>query len=122
MPKECHQLFDEADLGRLDPQIAEAIAREQRRQEEKIEMIASENFVSKAVLAAKGSILTNKYEEGYPGARYYGGCAYVDEVEELARRRAMELFRRNMPMCSPMREHRRTWLPSLLSLPPGIVF
>lgn len=93
MPKECHQLFDEADLGRLDPQIAEAIAREQRRQEEKIEMIASENFVSKAVLEAQGSILTNKYAEGYPGARYYGGCAYVDEVEELARRRAMELFK-----------------------------
>lgn len=93
MPKECHQLFDKSDLGRLDPQIAEAIARERRRQEEKIEMIASENIVSKAVLEAQGSILTNKYAEGYPGARYYGGCAYVDEVEELARRRAMELFK-----------------------------
>lgn len=93
MPKECHQLFDKSDLGRLDPQIAEAINRERRRQEEKIEMIASENIVSKAVLEAQGSILTNKYAEGYPGARYYGGCAYVDEVEELARRRAMELFK-----------------------------
>ncbi|MFY9114441.1 MAG: serine hydroxymethyltransferase [Dethiobacteria bacterium] len=93
MPRECHQLCDKVHLGCSDPQIAAAIAKEQRRQEEKIELIASENIVSKAVLEAQGSILTNKYAEGYPGARYYGGCTYVDEVEELARQRAVELFK-----------------------------
>lgn len=93
MPKECRQIRDNTHLAGTDPQIAEAIAKEQRRQEEKIELIASENIVSKAVLEAQGSILTNKYAEGYPGARYYGGCTYVDEVERLARQRAMELFK-----------------------------
>lgn len=80
-------------LYSFDPEIAGAITDEAGRQKEKIELIASENIVSKAVLEAQGSILTNKYAEGYPGARYYGGCAYVDIVEELARQRALELFR-----------------------------
>lgn len=79
-------------LHLVDPQIAEAIEKEKRRQEEKIELIASENFVSRAVLEAQGSVLTNKYAEGYPGQRYYGGCEYVDIIEELARIRAKELF------------------------------
>jgi glycine hydroxymethyltransferase len=79
-------------LGIADPDIADAIERELGRQRETIELIASENIVSKAVLEAQGSILTNKYAEGYPGKRYYGGCEYVDVVEQLAIDRAKQLF------------------------------
>jgi len=79
-------------LKDFDPQIAEAVENEARRQSEKIELIASENIVSSEVLAVQGSILTNKYAEGYPGARYYGGCVHVDVVEDIARQRALELF------------------------------
>lgn len=79
-------------LSRFDPEIAQAIDLELSRQQNKLELIASENFVSKAVLEAQGSILTNKYAEGYPGARYYGGCEYVDIVERLAIERAKKLF------------------------------
>lgn len=75
-----------------DPEVAEAIAQEEQRQRYKIELIASENFVSRAVMAAQGSVLTNKYAEGYPGKRYYGGCEYVDIVEDLARERVKKLF------------------------------
>ena len=75
-----------------DPEIAQAIEAEQQRQNSHIELIASENWVSKAVMAAMGSPLTNKYAEGYPGKRYYGGCECVDVVEDLARDRAKELF------------------------------
>ena len=75
-----------------DPEIFEAIAHEKKRQEENIELIASENFVSEAVLEAQGSILTNKYAEGYPGERYYGGCEYIDVIENLAIDRAKKLF------------------------------
>lgn len=76
----------------FDPDVAAAIEAERRRQNAHIELIASENFVSEAVLAAQGSVLTNKYAEGYPGRRYYGGCEYVDVVEQLAIQRAKELF------------------------------
>ena len=79
-------------LSRQDPEIAQAIASEAARQHDKVELIASENFVSPAVLEAQGSVLTNKYAEGYPGARYYGGCECVDVVERLAIERAKELF------------------------------
>ncbi|MDR2735860.1 MAG: serine hydroxymethyltransferase [Puniceicoccales bacterium] len=79
-------------LNECDPDIAGAIGREEKRQQDHIELIASENFTSKAVLAAVGSVLTNKYAEGYPARRYYGGCEYVDEVEILAMERAKELF------------------------------
>ena len=79
-------------IRKTDPQVAEAIELELNRQRTHIELIASENFVSPAVMAAMGSCLTNKYAEGYPGKRYYGGCEYVDIVEELARKRACELF------------------------------
>jgi glycine hydroxymethyltransferase len=79
-------------LRESDPEIADAIGKELKRQREKIELIASENIVSKAVLEAQGSILTNKYAEGYPGKRYYGGCEYVDIVERLAIDRAKQLF------------------------------
>jgi glycine hydroxymethyltransferase len=76
----------------VDPELAEYIAGEEKRQLDKIELIASENFVSRAVMAAQGSVLTNKYAEGYPGKRYYGGCEWVDKVEELARERAKAIF------------------------------
>ena len=79
-------------LAPQDPAVAEAIAHELQRQRDKIELIASENFASRAVMAAQGSCLTNKYAEGYPGKRYYGGCEYVDVVEDLARERAKKLF------------------------------
>jgi glycine hydroxymethyltransferase len=79
-------------LRETDPQVADALDGEVHRQAEGLELIASENFVSEAVLEAMGSVLTNKYAEGYPGRRYYGGCDYADEVERLARKRAKELF------------------------------
>ncbi|MDE6740347.1 MAG: serine hydroxymethyltransferase [Lachnospiraceae bacterium] len=80
------------EVKTIDPEIAQAIVDEQERQNSHIELIASENWVSKAVMAAMGSPLTNKYAEGYPGKRYYGGCECVDVVEELARDRAKQLF------------------------------
>ncbi|ACZ38718.1 serine hydroxymethyltransferase [Sphaerobacter thermophilus] len=79
-------------LRAVDPAVADAIAQEQRRQSSTIELIASENFTSAAVMEAAGSVLTNKYAEGYPGKRYYGGCEYVDIVESLARDRARQIF------------------------------
>lgn len=79
-------------LENFDPEVAQAIRRENERQEYNLELIASENFVSEAVLEAQGSIMTNKYAEGYPGKRYYGGCSQVDVVENLAIARAKELF------------------------------
>ena len=79
-------------LEHVDPEVAKAIRLETERQARNLELIASENFVSEAVLEAVGSVLTNKYAEGYPGRRYYGGCEHVDTIEELARERAKELF------------------------------
>jgi len=76
----------------VDPEVAEVIAREEKRQSNKLELIASENFVSRAVMAAQGCVMTNKYAEGYPGKRYYGGCEHVDVVEDLARERAKKIF------------------------------
>lgn len=81
-----------ASLAETDPEIANAIEAEKNRENDKLELIASENFVSRAVLEAQGSILTNKYAEGYPKKRYYGGCEYVDIVEQLAIDRAKQLF------------------------------
>ena len=80
------------NIRQQDPAVYDAMMRELQRQRDHIELIASENFVSPAVMEAMGSHLTNKYAEGYPGARYYGGCQYVDEVENLARDRAVQLF------------------------------
>src|SRR5579871_2553301 len=79
-------------LAEVDPDIYQAILHEADRQHSQLELIASENFVSEAVLEAAGSVLTNKYAEGYPGKRYYGGCEFVDVVENLARERAKKLF------------------------------
>src|SRR5947208_16673441 len=83
---------DMSALERTDPEVYEAIENERRRQVEKIELIASENYTSAAVMEAVGSVLTNKYAEGYPGRRYYGGCEWVDVAEQLAIDRAKALF------------------------------
>ena len=88
---DSQQILD-VPLAEIDPEVAEAIHSEQKRQQNTLEMIASENFVPRAVLEAQGSVLTNKYAEGYPGRRYYGGCEYVDVVESLAIERAKSLF------------------------------
>ena len=85
-------MYDFDEITKTDPEIADAIKAEMERQNSHIELIASENWVSKAVMAAMGSPLTNKYAEGYPGKRYYGGCQCVDVVEDLARERAKKLF------------------------------
>ena len=85
-------MIDYKALSAFDPEVAAACDEELARQRRNIELIASENIVSKAVLLAAGTVLTNKYAEGYPGKRYYGGCVYVDEVEEIARERAKKLF------------------------------
>ncbi|HYC75339.1 serine hydroxymethyltransferase [Brevundimonas sp.] len=87
-----HDAYFSKSLAEADPDIFGGIQGELRRQQEQIELIASENIVSKAVLEAQGSVLTNKYAEGYPGRRYYGGCEYVDVTEDLARSRARQLF------------------------------
>ena len=85
--------FDSAKLvAQYDPEVADAMDLELGRQRRNIELIASENFVSPAVMAAMGSVLTNKYAEGYPGKRYYGGCDYVDVLENIAMERARALF------------------------------
>ena len=87
-----HDAYFSKSLADADPDIFGGIQGELRRQQEQIELIASENIVSKAVLEAQGSVLTNKYAEGYPGRRYYGGCEYVDVTEDMARSRAKQLF------------------------------
>ena len=84
--------MDFVNLKKEDKEIYDLMKKELKRQEKGIELIASENFVSRAVMEAMGSHLTNKYAEGYPGKRYYGGCGIVDKVEEIARQRAKELF------------------------------
>ncbi len=89
-------------VANVDPELWAAIQNENRRQEEHIELIASENYTSPAVMAAQGSQLTNKYAEGYPGKRYYGGCEYVDVVEQLA------IDRVKRRTCSRTRARRRT--------------
>src|SRR5271157_4620831 len=91
-PAASLQRFFAAPLSETDPELAAAVAHELDRQQDGIELIASENIVSAAVLEAQGSVLTNKYAEGYPGRRYYGGCGYVDVAETLAIDRARRLF------------------------------
>ena len=94
-------MFDFQEIVNVDPEIAALIEKEEERQEERVELIASENFVSKAVMAAMGSPLTNKYAEGYPGKRYYGGCENVDQIEQLAIDRVKELFGANYANVQP---------------------
>src|SRR5690554_5217258 len=91
-PQRTAMLSRKVTIAQFDPELFDAMEKEARRQEEHIELIASENYTSPAVMEAQGSVLTNKYAEGYPGKRYYGGCEYVDIVEQLAIDRAKELF------------------------------
>ncbi|HHY93509.1 MAG TPA: serine hydroxymethyltransferase, partial [Firmicutes bacterium] len=84
--------FSQEGLQALDPEVAQALRDELRRQRDGLELIASENYAPLEVMWAQGSVLTNKYAEGLPGSRYYGGCEYVDVVENLARERAKRLF------------------------------
>lgn len=93
--------FFQAGIDEVDPEIHAIIHKEIKRQHDYIELIASENMTSRAVIEAQGSVLTNKYAEGYPGRRYYGGCEYVDEAEELARERAKKLFNANFANVQP---------------------
>ena len=100
-------------IEQLDPAVWEAIRRERGRQQTGLEMIASENYTSPAVLAAQGCVLTNKYAEGYPGRRYYGGCEFVDVVEKLAIERApASSSARSTPTSSRTRGRRPTWPPT----------
>src|SRR5579859_3957069 len=92
MSAELPSDFFNRPLAEVDPEIADVLDRELERQQSTLEMIASENFVPVAVLECQGSVLTNKYAEGYPGRRYYGGCEFVDVAEQLAIDRARELF------------------------------
>jgi glycine hydroxymethyltransferase len=89
------------DLEKEDAEIFAAIQKELTRQQDNVELIASENIVSAAVLEAQGSVLTNKYAEGYPGRRYYGGCQFVDEVETLAIERLKQLFKAQFANVQP---------------------
>ena len=104
-------LVSETPLSEQDPELYAAIRQEQARQHDKIELIASENIVSRAVLEAQGSVLTNKYAEGYPGKRYYGGCEYVDVAEQIAIDRVATFVRCQVRQCpTPFRrigQHRR---------------
>ena len=93
----------------FDPELGRMIEAEYKRQARNIELIASENIVSEAVMAAMGSVLTNKYAEGYPGKRYYGGCECVDEVETSPSTACASCSARNTQTCSRTRARRRTW-------------
>lgn len=110
------------DLATADPEIAEAIGKELKRQQDKIELIASENIASRAVLEATGSVLTNKYAEGYPGKRYYGGCDYADVVETLAIERAKKLFGCNFANVQPNSGSQMNQAVFLALLQPGDTF
>lgn len=110
------------DLATADPEVAGAIANELARQQDKIELIASENIASKAVLEATGSVFTNKYAEGYPGKRYYGGCDYADVVETLAIERAKQLFGCNFANVQPNSGSQMNQAVFLALLEPGDTF
>ncbi|WP_417628074.1 serine hydroxymethyltransferase [Pararhodobacter aggregans] len=114
--------FFTEDLATRDPEIARAIGLELGRQRDEIELIASENIVSKAVMQAQGSVMTNKYAEGYPGKRYYGGCQYVDIAEELAIERAKQLFGCNFANVQPNSGSQMNQAVFLALLQPGDTF
>ncbi|HEU4549791.1 MAG TPA: serine hydroxymethyltransferase [Rhizomicrobium sp.] len=121
-PEPRNSGFFTKDLEVSDPEIAAAIRDELNRQREKIELIASENIVSRAVLEAQGSILTNKYAEGYPGKRYYGGCEYVDVIETLAIERAKQLFGAGFANVQPNSGSQMNQAVFLALLQPGDTF
>ena len=114
--------FFTAPLSEADPEIAAAIRGELGRQRHEIELIASENIVSRAVLEAQGSVLTNKYAEGYPGNRYYGGCEWVDVVETLAIDRAKKLFGAQFANVQPNSGSQMNQAVFLALLQPGDTF
>ena len=114
--------FFNASLADSDPEIFEAIRSELGRQQHEIELIASENIVSRAVLEAQGSIMTNKYAEGYPGKRYYGGCQFVDVAEKLAIERAKKLFGCNFANVQPNSGSQMNQAVFLALLQPGDTF
>jgi len=114
--------FFAASLAESDPEIAEAIAKELGRQQHEIELIASENIVSRAVLEAQGSVMTNKYAEGYPGKRYYGGCEFVDVAETLAIERAKKLFGAKFANVQPSSGSQMNQAVFLALLSPGDTF
>jgi len=103
-------MFNLNEISKIDPEVAKAIELEVNRQRNKIELIASENFVSKAVIEAMGTPLTNKYAEGYPGKRYYGGCEFVDIIENLAIERAKKIFGAEHANVQPHSGLRQIWL------------
>ena len=109
-------------LADVDPQVYRAIAAELNRQESTLEMIASENFAPQSVMEAQGSVLTNKYAEGYPGRRYYGGCEHVDVIEQLAIDRVKALFGASTPTCNHIRAPRPTPRRCLRCCSPGTRF
>src|SRR5437868_2528213 len=113
-----HALLDR-NLSDADPDVAAAIGKELDRQRSHLELIASENFTSKAVLQAVGSVLTNKYAEGYPGKRYYGGCEFVDQVETLAIARAKQLFHSQYANVQPHSGSQANMAVYLACLTPG---
>ena len=117
-----HDAYFSRGLDQADPDVAAAIKGELHRQQEQIELIASENIVSRAVLEAQGSVLTNKYAEGYPGRRYYGGCEYVDVTEDLARERAKELFGASFANVQPHSGAQANQAVFLALLQPGDTF
>ena len=119
MSAELPQDFFNRPLAEVDPEIAEAVGLELDRQQHTLEMIASENFVPVAVLECQGSVLTNKYAEGYPGKRYYGGCAYVDKIEQLAIDRAKALFRADHANVQPHSGSQANMAVYLTALKPG---
>jgi hypothetical protein len=114
--------FFTRSLAEIDPAVADAIGLELGRQRDKIELIASENIVSRAVLEAQGSVMTNKYAEGYPGRRYYGGCEFVDIAEELAIERAKKLFGANFANVQPNSGSQMNQAVFLALLQPGDAF
>src|SRR5882757_5960896 len=114
--------FFTASLAPADPEIAAAIQGELGRQRHEIELIASENIVSRAVLEAQGSVMTNKYAEGYPGNRYYGGCEWVDVAETLAIERAKKLFGANFANVQPNSGSQMNQAVFLALLQPGDTF
>src|SRR2546421_9811798 len=114
--------FFSATLAQADPEIADVIGRELGRQRDEIELIASENIVSRAVLEAQGSVLTNKYAEGYPGRRYYGGCQFVDMAENIAIERARKLFGCNFANVQPNSGRQMNQAGFLALMSPGDTF
>ena len=115
-------MYSLEDIDSIDPEIAQVIRQETQRQQNTIELIASENIVSPAVLAALGSTLTNKYAEGYPGKRYYGGCEYVDIIERLAQQRAQKLFHCTYANVQPHSGAQANFIVFFALLKPGDTF